>query len=228
MFKIEDLNVSYGEQAVLKGLSQTFHLGEIHGILGMNGAGKTTFFNTLYQNIIPRSGLMSMGEKALKREDIAFLETQNYFYPYLKGREYLELLTLNKPHFNIQEWNEIFQLPLEELIDNYSTGMKKQLAFIGMLSSNRPIFILDEPFNGVDVENNEKIYQILLRLKKGGKIILLSSHIISSLTSICDKISYLSEGKITHVYGKESFNELELQIKNLVKNKIDQKLDTLL
>lgn len=228
MLKVADLSVNYGDKQVLNQLNQQFEPGEIHGVLGMNGAGKTTFFNTLYQNIQPVSGVLSLGDSQLQRDHIAFLETQNYFYPYLKGREYLELITLSNPNFQIKLWNEIFELPLEELIDNYSTGMKKQLAFIGMLSSERPIFILDEPFNGVDVENNEKIHQILIRLKTQDKVILLSSHIINSLTAICDKISYLSNGRIQQSYQKEDYPLLEQTIKNMVKKQIDQKLDSLL
>src|SRR5690606_16503530 len=134
-----------------------------------------------------------------------FLETEYFFYSYMKGREYLELLSAKNDHFDIEKWNGIFELPLHELIDTYSTGMKKKLAFLGVLALDRPVLILDEPFNGVDVESNEKLFQILLRLKNTGKIILLSSHILSSLTGICDKISCLEEGTFLKTYSQGEF-----------------------
>jgi len=228
MLKIENLSVSYGEHLVLDRLNLNFAANEIHGVLGMNGAGKTTLFNAMYGFLPRETGECLLNEEVLINKNIAFLETRNYFYPFMNGREYLQLLALSNPDFDIDEWNALFELPLNRLIDQYSTGMKKKLAFLGILALNRPVIILDEPFNGVDIESNEKIYQILERIKDTGKIILLSSHIISSLTGICDRISFLSEKKIIKTYGKEDYPLLEKMIQELVRNKIDPLLDQLL
>ncbi|MEM1320934.1 MAG: ATP-binding cassette domain-containing protein [Bacteroidota bacterium] len=228
MLRIENLLVAYGDNIVLKNLRIQFAEGEIHGVLGMNGTGKTTFFNTLYGFVPSQQGQCLYQDQPVQNRSIAYLETHNYFYPYMNGREYLRLLSLSNPDFAIDEWNLIFDLPLEVLVENYSTGMKKKLAFLGMLALDRPILILDEPFNGVDIESNEKIYQILKRIKGQGKIILLSSHIISSLTGICDRISYLSGGHFARTYLREEYAELELLIKELVRQQIDPTLDRLM
>ncbi len=228
MVEINNVCFSYGAKTVLKGVDLQMAPGEIHGILGMNGAGKTTLFNLIYNRMVPESGFCQWQQSPLQSQHIAFLETHNYFYPYLKGREYLELIAKANPDFSIAKWNELFDLPLENLIDGYSTGMKKKLAFLGILSMDRPILLLDEHFNGVDVESNEKIFQILLRLKDKGKLIIFSSHLIQSLTNIADQIHFLQEGRIQKVYAKESFPDLETQLEEWIGGKIQKKLDQLL
>lgn len=227
MLILQEVGHSYGEQRVLDSISLEIAAGEIHGILGMNGAGKTTLFRCLYGQLQPQRGdCRWMGEPTSHR-NIAFLETENYFYPYIKGIEYLKLLS-QKTQFDIEGWNRIFQLPLDRLVDNYSTGMKKKLAFLGVLALQRPILLLDEPFNGIDIESNEKIRQILLRLQESGKTIILSSHIIPSLTDLCDNISYLSEGRLQQTYTKPQFGELERQLRLKIQQNLDAQLEGLI
>ena len=228
MVEINELYFSYGQQEVLRGLSLQMNTGQIHGILGMNGAGKTTLFNILYRRLHPESGSYSFQQKALLPQHIAFQETQSYFYPFLKGREYLDLVALRHPEFDKDAWNELFELPLDQLIDGYSTGMRKKLAFLGIIAMDRPILLLDEPFNGVDIESNEKIFQILLRLRDKGKLIILSSHIIQSLTGIANQIHFLQGGRIEKTYDRELFPQLEEQLKDWIGEKVQGKLDELL
>ena len=226
MVSIHDLYFSYGQHEVLKGLSLDLQPGRIHGVLGKNGAGKTTLFNICYRRLPPEKGRCTFAGQVLGPRHVAFLETQNYFYPYLKGREYLELLSLNTD-FDIAEWNKLFELPLEQLIDAYSTGMKKKLAFLGIMALDRPVVLLDEPFNGVDVESNEKIFQILDRLRQQGKTIILSSHILQSLTAVADTIHLLDNGRIEKQYAPDQFSILEKEIREMVGLQIQQQLDKL-
>ncbi len=228
MLEIENLTVAYGDHVVLQDCQLACSYHQIHGVLGMNGAGKTTLFNTLYGFVKARKGEILLDGKPIHNRQISFLETSNYFYPYLTGREYLELLALRQDNFDIEDWNRLFELPLDSLVDQYSTGMKKKLAFLGNLALDRPVIILDEPFNGVDIESNEKMYQILQRLKTRKKIILCASHIISSLTGICDRISYLKGGRFVKTYAPNDFPALEEELRILVHQKIDETLNELL
>lgn len=228
MLSIQNLKSSYGDQEVLKGLNIEFKPGEVHGILGMNGAGKSTFFHVLYGTKGIDSGECLYNGEWVNYRDIGLLETSPYFYPYMKGKEYIQLLAIHNPAFDVEGWNQLFDLPLNQLIDNYSTGMKKKVAFMGMLALDRPILILDEPFNGVDLESNEKIIQILTHLKKQNKIIILSSHIIQALADVADKISYLKEGKIVETYMQTDFGRLHQLISDMVKLDVDQKITKLL
>lgn len=227
MLKINNLNISYQKHKVLKNLEITFQEGQIHGILGMNGAGKSTFFNSICGIKKIDSGTCLLHGEWVNSDQIAFMQTHTYFYPYMKGIEYLELIGKNNPNFDPYHWNKMFDLPLEDMIENYSTGMKKKLVFMGVLSQDRPIMILDEPFNGVDVESNEKIIQVLDFLRQQGKIILLSSHIIYSLTSCCDKVSYLKNGSFVQCYEKENFEALQVLVSELVSQDVADVLKNL-
>jgi ABC-2 type transport system ATP-binding protein len=227
MLTITNLKVAYKNNLVLKGLNLTAEEGEIHGILGMNGSGKSTFFNALYRFLPVVAGEISFNSKTIHQKDIAYLETHHFFYSYMTGEEYLQLCALQNPSFNIKEWNQIFNLPLKTMVDTYSTGMKKKLAFIGNIALNRPIMVLDEPYNGVDFESCEIIYEILLRLRKQGKVILISSHIIESLTNVCDRVSYLNNGLIEREYLTTDFKQMEQDLRDFIKSKVENNLDSL-
>ena len=208
MLSIQNLNVAYKTNKVLKGLSTNWQPGLIHGIVGLNGSGKTTLLNAIYGTVNIQQGTITNDDKPIKRSDIAFLETRNYFYSRITGKEYLKLFKASNPNFNFNEWNELFGLPLDNLIDTYSTGMKKKLAFLGILSLNRSILILDEPFNGVDLESNETLKSILKLMVKKQKTILITSHIIDTLTTLCDHIHYLKNGIIDSSYQAKDFTTL--------------------
>lgn len=227
MLNIKNLTISYHEARILDQLNIEFSPGEIHGILGMNGAGKSTFFNSVCGLKSIDSGECLYNDKWIVSDQIAFMQTHTYFYPYMKGIEYLNLIGKQNPNFDPFHWNKVFELPLNQLVENYSTGMKKKLVFIGILAQDRPILILDEPFNGVDIESNEKIIQILEHLRKKGRTILLSSHIIHSLTDCCDKVSYLKNGQFARTYLKNEFDSLQVLVKELVSQDVADVLSSL-
>jgi ABC-2 type transport system ATP-binding protein len=219
MLDIQSLDVSYSKKQVLHQLNLKAEKGAIHGILGRNGAGKTTLFRTIFGFKKPLAGSITLEGRPLEQKSIAFLETENYFYPYMKGLEYLQLI--HNDAEAIERYNKLFQLPLDQFASEYSTGMKKKLALIGALLLDRPLLILDEPFNGVDLESNEKICLLLERLK-ADKYLLVSSHILGTLTSICDRISVLDEGKILKTWERKEFEVLEKELKEEIQAKMDQ------
>lgn len=227
MLKIENLEAAYGDKKVLQGFQLSCDTGSIHGILGRNGAGKTTFFKCLYGMMKPTSGQIRFQEQPLGPTSIAYLETHNYFYPFLKGEEYLQLATHSNRYFDITAWNKFFNLPLNELVENYSTGMKKKLALLGTIGQQRPILLLDEPFNGVDFETVETIYIILNHLREKGKTILLTSHVLPTLTEVCDQISWLKEGRIETSFEQSAFPDLRQKIKSEFQQDMDEVLSQL-
>jgi ABC-2 type transport system ATP-binding protein len=219
MLEIKNLSSGYGQNIVLKDLHLQCNVGEIHGILGWNGAGKTTFFNTIFGFLPKKDGEINFNHQPLSKEQVSYLETENYFYPYLRGREYLQLLG-GEHNLLIQQWADIFELPLDALVDTYSTGMSKKLAIAGVILQERPVLLFDEPFNGIDLESSEKLLFILEKLKKSGKTILLSSHILPSLTSVCSKISVLQNGRFQQTFVPEQYGALELFLKSDIEKKM--------
>lgn len=223
MISISDLHVSYGKNEVLTRLYLNIKANSVHGLVGLNGAGKTTLLNTLYGLKKKEKGEISYNSLAIKRKQIAYLETDNFFYPGITGREYLMLFRTQNQGFDIEKWNELFALPLNKLIDDYSNGMKKKLALLGIISLGREILILDEPFNGLDMETVQIVKMLLPRLKSV-KTVLITSHILESLLSICDSISYLNRGLIQFTKDKEDFDVIEKEIFAVHRDKLDRQI----
>ncbi len=197
----------------------------INGIIGYNGAGKTTLLNAIFGLIdVPRELFIFNGE-SLKRTRTGYLEAENFFYSNITGRDYLGLFHRRNSNFNIELWREVFDLPLYDMIDSYSTGMKKKLALLGVLALDKELIILDEPFNGLDVESVSVLQIILRKLVAKNKTIIITSHIIESLTTICDSISLLQDGKICKTYSQAEFNELTESIHSEIDAKYNRKIE---
>lgn len=211
MLQIESLTVSYGANIVLNEISLQASKGEVHGIVGVNGSGKTTLLNTLADQVPRLQGNINWDDKPLTYKHLAYLESEHFFYSRLTGNDYLQLFKAKNPSFNIQTWNTLFELPLHQSIDDYSSGMKKKLALLAILSMEKPIFILDEPFNALDLESVETLKLIVQRLKQNDKLVLMTSHIIETLTETCDFIHHLVEGKILKTYSKPEFEGFKAQ-----------------
>lgn len=205
MLKINNLNLSFAQNKILDNLSLTIKYSNIYGILGKNGAGKTSLFECLFQTN-KYSGEILLDENKISRNDIGYLETENYFYPYITGKEYLSYFT-ESPNEYLDLIGK-FSLPLDKYIDTYSTGMKKKIALVANLLLDKPILILDEPFNGVDFEGVILLYDIIKSLKKRDKIVIISSHIIETLFNTCDTIGIMDNGKIAKEFSSMEFGNL--------------------
>ena len=208
MFIINNLTVKYNKKVVLNDLSLKLDMFSINGIIGYNGAGKTTLLNAIYGLIETPRSCFILNNKRLERSDIAYLESSNYFYSNITGRDYLKLFHRKNNSFNIELWSSIFNLPLDKFIETYSTGMKKKLALLGVLSMDKQIIILDEPFNGLDIESVMALQIICKKLIERKKTIIITSHIIESLTTICDSISVLKDGVIESTIYPSEFDIL--------------------
>lgn len=198
----------------------------IHGIVGLNGSGKTTLLNSIFGLKSHNEGEILFNNEKSSKKFIAYLPTENYFYSNITGREYLNLFKNKK--FDIKRWNSLFVLPLDKIIDTYSTGMKKKLALLGVLKVDKPLMIFDEPFNGLDIETSRIIRSILLKLREKGYTIIVTSHIIETLTNMCDYIHYLESGKIKYSRKKSEFKYFENEIFNSLENKNKELINDLM
>lgn len=208
LIKIKNLHKSFEQTKVLNGLSLIYESKRIYGMIGENGAGKTTFFKCIL-------GLLSYNGTIIKEKNlkIGYLPSENFFYSLITGWEYLEFcIKASGNNINIskvEELNLCFQLPLHKYASEYSTGMKKKLAFMALLLQEIDVYILDEPFNGVDLKGCILLKRLIRELKNRNKTIIISSHQISALHEICDNIHYLNKGIITHEFTNESIAEIE-------------------
>jgi ABC-2 type transport system ATP-binding protein len=213
MIKVNLKSKSYNGLSVLQDIQMIFQKDEVHGIVGENGAGKTTLFKCI-SGLEDFKGTIEYDGGILK-DQTGYLPTIPYFLSKMTGYEYLALLCNARgvSRKDIRLYN-IFDLPLDKYAEIYSTGMQKKLAITGLLLQKNEVFILDEPFNGVDVSSNLMIQEILSGLKALGKIVIISSHIFSTLYDSCDFLHYLKEGKIKYSLPKGSFEAIELEMRS--------------
>ncbi len=222
MISIENLSKAFGSLEVLKKVNLTFEKGKVYGIVGENGSGKTTLFRCI-AGLEKHSGTVKSDFDNLKNH-LGFLQTDPYFLSKITGREYLQLFcNARNIHGNNFDEKNIFDLPLNQYALTYSTGMKKKLALTAILLQNNEVFILDEPFNGVDIQSNIIITEIIHRFKAMGKTVIISSHIFSTLNDTCDEIHLLKEGVFIKKVFKTEFGKLEQEMKEImIGNKIDR------
>lgn len=213
MFNVNHLSFSYGEKPVLENVSFEIKGGEILGILGLNGAGKSTLLNLIAGFLPSEHGTIYFQNEVLGQQSIAMLETHNYFYPHLTAQEYLHIFVNDGQMVDLQSWAEMLDIPLTQEIEGFSTGMKKKLALLSILILDRPIMIFDEPFNGLDLESSFLLKEIIAKLKEKGKIIILTSHILETLTGICDKILWLKRGSVERIFEGSAFDKIEKILK---------------
>jgi len=224
MIKIENLSKHFGSKQVLKDINISFKRGSVYGIVGENGSGKTTLFRCL-------CGLEKFEGKIISdlsnlKSRIGLLLTEPYFLSKLTGKEYIQLL-LNARDIktsNIDDRN-IFNLPLNEYATSYSTGMKKKLALTAILLQDNDLFIFDEPFNGVDIQSNMMIVEIIKKLKDLNKTVIISSHIFSTLSETCTEIHVIKNGEFVKQVIPNDYHLLESEMKEFAVGNLIQKLN---
>jgi len=222
MIKIKGLHKYYGKNEVLRGINMEFSRGKVYGIVGENGAGKTTLFRCIAGLETYRGDIIS--DLQPLKNHIGLLLTSPFFFSKITGKEYIRLLcnARDKKNIVIDEKN-IFDLPLNQYASTYSTGMKKKLAITAILLQENDCFILDEPFNGVDIQSNMVLTEIILKLKELNKTVLVSSHIFSTLNDTCDEIYLLRKGEQIKSVQKADFKVLEREMKQItIGNRIEK------
>jgi ABC-2 type transport system ATP-binding protein len=210
---------------VLSDLSFTVGRNEIVGFLGPNGAGKTTTIKILNRLAFPDSGTVTIfGEEAGRRSEsrrrIGFMPEQPYFYEYLTGEEFLSLCG----HLNGLERGEIAgrsramlaRVGLEgagrTAIRKYSKGMMQRLGLAQALLHDPELAILDEPMSGLDPLGRMEVRALIRELKSAGKTVFFSSHIISDVEALCDRVVMIhkgrkvAEGAVDELMGSETLS----------------------
>jgi ABC-2 type transport system ATP-binding protein len=224
MIKINGLHKTYGNNEVLTDINLAFSKGYVYGIVGENGAGKTTLFRCI-AGLESYTGTIISDLNPLKNH-LGLLLTDPFFFSKMTGKEYIRLLcnARGKTNIRIDEKN-IFNLPLDQYASTYSTGMKKKLAITAILLQENAYFIFDEPFNGVDIQSNMILTEIILKLKALNKIVIISSHIFSTLSDTCDEIHLLRKGAQIKSVQKSAFKDLEQEMKSFTIGNSIEKLD---
>ncbi|MCM8771911.1 MAG: ABC transporter ATP-binding protein [Candidatus Omnitrophica bacterium] len=222
IIEIKDLTKYYylGRKKIVVGLeSVSFNVeeGEIYGILGPNGSGKTTCLKLMLGILFPTSGEISILGKdqfdIQTKKNIGFLPENPYYYDYLTGPELLKfygkLYDLPEKVINERIEKLLYLVKLHDAkklaLRHYSKGMLERIGIAASLINDPKILILDEPTTGLDPIGCIETRDLLLQLKKEGKTILLSSHFLSEVEKVCDRIAIFHRG---HLLAQGNLKEL--------------------
>lgn len=208
VLKVENLQKSFGKKEVLKDLSFTINEGEILGFLGRNGSGKSTTMKCLSGLMAFDSGSVSICGFDIKKDRIKALEKIGVsiespaLYPNLSAYDhYKQMAAWRKiPKARVQEMIDFSNLGayLKKPVSTYSMGMKMRLMLSLVIMHKPKLLILDEPMNGLDFEGVLNLRKTLVDLKNSGSSILLSSHQLSELEKISDRVLMIENGKVVY------------------------------
>jgi ABC-2 type transport system ATP-binding protein len=232
--ELEDVEKSYGDFEVLKGLSLSVEEGEIFGILGPNGVGKTTLFQTVIGLLRPDAGSIKIdGEqhdhgKEVKRK-ISYLPADISFYEGMTARKNLEFFAeLTEEEPDIDELLELVNLESDSdrKVGDFSTGMKKRLGIAQSLIKDPEIIIYDEPTTGLDPQGKKQFKDLARKVnEERGKTLLISSHITTEIDSLCDRFAILKDGNVVESGTREELSGIEGSEVNII-IEADQKQET--
>ncbi|RYM35561.1 ABC transporter ATP-binding protein [Brumimicrobium glaciale] len=217
----KSLHKSYKKLNALKGLSISVKQGQIYGLLGPNGSGKTTTLGILLGVIKADGGSFSWfgkGQRDENRSNIgALLETPN-FYPYLNAIDNLKIVAAIKSLDNTSQRIEkvLKRVDLWKRKDatfkTYSLGMKQRLAIASAILADPDVLVLDEPTNGLDPQGIAEIRSLILDIAAEGKTIIIASHILDEIEKMCTHVAILKDGELIR---EATLDEIMIQDKVL-------------
>lgn len=226
ILEVNNLSKSFQGNRILKDVSLTVREGDIYGLLGKNGAGKSTTMKAILKLIKLDSGTIKLfdqyniAETNAYLSDIGSLIEAPSFYPNLTAIENLKILQClaDVPQDNIEKVLTIVDLqnvPKKKLVKNYSLGMKQRLGIALALLKFPKLIILDEPTNGLDPKGVREIRELIALLpEKYGTTVLISSHILSEIEKIANRVAIINNGQIKY---EGSLAELEKTSRLVIK-----------
>lgn len=213
---IQNISKSYGSHQVLQDVSFSLKPGEIFGLIGLNGVGKTTLIKIILDLAAADSGEASIFGEACTtvkaRERISYLPEKFSPSRYLKGMEHLKLalsyygkkLDEDKAR-QLADDLDLDPNVLTRKVGGYSKGMGQKLGLMGAFMIDQPFMILDEPMSGLDPRARIKLKDAMLRAKNEGKTLFFSSHILSDIDEICDRIGIIHGSKLVYLGTAKEF-----------------------
>ena len=205
VLSISNLTKHFGRIKAVNNLNLEVKRGQVFGMLGPNGSGKTTTLGMLMGVVNPTAGEFSwFGEPASHRvrKKIGAVLEHPIFYPYLSGQKNLELNAMIKecPTENIPNVLELVELSArrDDKYKTYSLGMKQRLAIASALLNDPTVLILDEPTNGLDPMGIAEIRELIKKIAANGKTIILASHLLDEVQKVCTHFSVLKRGDLVH------------------------------
>lgn len=202
--EVKDVSKTFGKQDVLRHVSFSMRSGNIYGLIGRNGSGKTVLMKCICGLLRPTSGQILMDGRYLEEEerlleDFGIIIGNPGFLPYYSGRKNLKMLamirgTCGKEKIDTAMRQVGLDPDMSRKVSEYSMGMKQRLGIAQAIMEDNSILILDEPMNGLDNQGVEDMRKLFLKLKEEGRLILLASHSSEDIEMLCDQVFEMDAG----------------------------------
>jgi ABC-2 type transport system ATP-binding protein len=201
------LTKRYSAVTALADCSLTVERGEVFGLLGPNGAGKTTLLRLLMGYLRPTAGWAKVAgldcerQSLAVRRQVAYLPAEAAMFPHMRGREALQFFAEIRRGGSLARSLAIadrLELDLTRRVSFMSTGMKQKLALAATLAADTPLYILDEPTANLDPTVRAAVLSLVSEARADGKTVLFSSHVLSEVEQVCDRVVILRAGQLVH------------------------------
>lgn len=207
--RLMDVTKSFGEERVLKGITHSFEKGQIHGIMGFNGSGKTVLFKCICGFLKPDSGSVWVDDRQIGKdvdfpESVGMIIESPGFLPRLSGLANLKRLAALKRLITEEDVRKAIKAvgldpESKKKVGQYSLGMRERLGIAQAIMEDPDLLILDEPFNGLDKRGAREVCALLDEIRGRGKTILVAAHNILEIELLCDTVSEMDAGELTQV-----------------------------
>lgn len=204
MIDIQELDYSYKKKKVFNGLTITFEAGNIYGLLGKNGTGKSTLFKNICGLLKPQNGQIKIfdylaSERKPSMLSKIFMLPEDFFVPPVKITHFVSTLSPFYPNFSQIDFDNYvkeFDIPTTSRLDEMSMGQKKKALIAFSLATNTDLLLMDEPTNGLDIVSKSQFKKVMSNVVSANKCIIISTHQVKDIENLVDKICVIDEGRI--------------------------------
>ena len=215
MITSNNLTKKFGTKTAVDGVSLTLSPGHVYAMLGPNGSGKTTWMKMAAALMKPTSGEVLYEGKPVgveSRRHVAYMSTEPYFYPWMTVKDVGAYYGDFFEDFSAEKYASLLrEMELEEGMKTrtLSSGMMAKLKIAVTMARDARVYMLDEPFNGIDLLARDEIRQSILRESAEDKVLLLSSHLVEEMEAVCDTAIFIRQGKLIEVRNLEEMRETD-------------------
>jgi ABC-2 type transport system ATP-binding protein len=219
LLQTDNLTKDYGRHRALDHLTMTVAAGEVFGLLGPNGSGKSTALRLMLGFLRPTAGTATIlghdcwHDSVAARGQVTYLPGELRLYENMTGRDLLRFLGQLRGQANPAKQERLasrFDIDLDRPLSQMSSGMKRKVALLQVLVPEAPLFILDEPTNTLDPTMRDILLDQIKQARAQGQAVLFSSHVLSEVEQVCDRVGILQSGRLVHLQKMSELREARL------------------